>query len=63
MNHKQAVEFMKWCNKYPWITDYTQKIDLDMDAKVCQTNPRTWTYMFRSKEARDKFRGIVAEAN
>ena len=63
MTSENAKIFLKWCNAYPWITDHNEKIVLDMDHKICYTNPNTWTYMFKNKQNRDKFRGIISEAS
>ena len=63
MKSEDAVYFLKWCNKYPWIKDYNKKIPLDLDHKVCKYSPSVWTYMFRCKEDCDKFKGIISEAS
>lgn len=63
MKSEDAAYFLKWCNRYPWIVDHKEKIYLDIDHKVCKYNPSTWTYMFRSKESKEKFNKIISEAN
>jgi hypothetical protein len=63
MKSENARYFLKWCNRYPWIVDCRQKIGLDIDHKICLTNPGVWTYMFKSQIDRDKFKRIISEAS
>ena len=63
MKAVNASLFLQWCNRYPWIVDHKEKISLDIDHKVCLTDPGVWTYMFKTREERDKFKGIIGEAS
>jgi hypothetical protein len=63
MRHENALIFLKWCDRYPWVKSYNKKIDLDFDHKVCLTDPGVWTYMFRNRAAREMFKGIIGEAS
>jgi hypothetical protein len=56
MRHAEAVKFNAWWRKYPWIVDYSQKISLDIDHKICQYSPKKWTYMFKTQDDRDNFK-------